>query len=112
MSRYLILFNSPRSAKEIQAQASPEQVKASMDAWIAWKNEAEKTVKFEFGLPLQTIAKITPSEVKESENLAGGYAFIEGEEVEVKKLLQTHPQLRGIGTYIDLLEILPLTTTK
>jgi hypothetical protein len=108
MARYLILFNSEKSAKEIQAQATPEQVKASMGRWIAWKNEAVKTVKFEFGLPLQAVARITPDEIIESPNPAGGHAFIEGDETEVKKLLQTHPHLLMEGTSIDLLEMLPL----
>ena len=37
------------------ADSTPEDVQESMAAWIAWRDEAVKTVKFEFGLPLQAV---------------------------------------------------------
>jgi hypothetical protein len=89
-------------------QATPEQVKKSIDEWIAWKNIADKSVKFEFGLPLQAISRISPDEIITSPNPASGHAFIEGEITEIENLLQTHPHLKTEGTTIDLFEMIPI----
>jgi hypothetical protein len=55
----MILYNSPVSARDLMADSTPEDVQESMAAWIAWRDEAVKTVKFEFGLPLQAVSQVT-----------------------------------------------------
>lgn len=108
MAKYMILFNSSAKAGEVMASSNPEDMKASMQEWIAWRDEAVKTVKFDFGMPLQVEMRITTSGEEESNNPASGYAMIEGEKEEIIRLLKTHPHLKMPGASIDLLEILPM----
>lgn len=109
MAKYMILYNSEASASELMANASAEEMKASMNEWMQWRDEASKTAKFDFGMPLQVVGRVTPDGLGESNNLASGYSIIEGDSKEaVLGLLKTHPHLKRTGAWIDLLEMLPM----
>ena len=51
MNKYLVLYNSPASAAEQMANATPEQAKAGMDAWMAWAQKSGEAV-VDLGMPL------------------------------------------------------------
>ena len=106
MPKYLILFNAPMPAGEFMDQSSAEQKQAGMKAWMDWKEEADKTVGFEFGMPVQVVDRITPDAVVESDNTASGYAIMEGDKDKVADALKTHPHLKRPGATIDVLEML------
>lgn len=109
MAKYLILYNSTLSARETMANASPEQIKASMDEWIQWQQNAAKTFKLEWGMPLQAVGRVTSDGIVMSDNQAGGYATAEGDSKEaLMELLKSHPQLKRPGATIDVLEMLPM----
>jgi hypothetical protein len=108
MAKYLILYSSTMSASDTMANATPEQMKASMDEWMAWKDEASKTVGFEFGMPLKAAAKVASDGVSDSTSQVSGYATMEGDKDAVVKALQTHPHLKRPGASIDVLEMLPM----
>jgi hypothetical protein len=108
MTKFMVLYNSEMSAKDTMASASPEEMKASMNEWIKWADEANKKVKFDFGLPLQIITRVTTSGETKSDNQASGYSMIEGDKDAILELLKTHPQLKQPGASIDLLEMLPI----
>lgn len=109
MPKYLLLHNSTLTAKESMANASPEEMKASMKEWIDWKDDAEKTVKFEWGLPVQAVASVTAHGVKKSDNPAGGYSIIEADSKDaVIAVLKKHPQLKRPDASIDVLEMIPM----
>ena|SRR5258708_4916761 len=109
MAKYLILFNSGMSASETMASATPEQMKASMDEWMKWRDEAVKTVKFEWGMPLQAVGRVTKSGVVSSDTQASGYSIMEADSKDVIiELLKSHPQLKRPESSIDVLEMLPM----
>jgi hypothetical protein len=108
MAKFLILFNSTASASELMANATPEEIKASMDEWIKWRDEAVKTVKFDWGMPVQAVSRVNTSEVTSSDNPASGYAIMEGEREVIASLLKSHPHLKRPEAYIDLLEMLSM----
>ncbi len=109
MAKYMILYSSTMPAAELMAQTTPEQMKVSMDEWIQWNDEANKTAKVEFGLPLQAVAQLTPGEVDESKSHISGYATMEGEsKAMIVELLKSHPHLKRQGASIDVLEMLPM----
>jgi hypothetical protein len=90
-------------------KSSPSEIKKSMDEWIAWKEEAEKKIKFEFGLPLKAVARILPDKVADIDTPVGGYSTIESEsQEEVTNVLRNHPLLQRKGSSIDVLEMLPI----
>ena len=108
MPRYLIILNSTESTRDTMSKTTPEQMKLSMDEWIAWKEAAEKTVKFEFGNPLQAVGSVTRSGISDSSSKAAGYFKIEGEAAELFKLLPTHPHLKRPGATMDMLEVVTM----
>lgn len=109
MTKYLILYNTTESASDLMARTSPEDMKASMEEWIRWSEEANKKAKFDFGMPLQATSRVTPDGVTASDSQVSGYSFMEGDSKEaIIELLKTHPQLKRPGATIDVLEVLPM----
>ncbi|HUD81263.1 MAG TPA: hypothetical protein VMR08_01375 [Patescibacteria group bacterium] len=105
----MILYNSPVSARDLMADSTPEDVQESMAAWIAWRDEAVKTVKFEFGLPLQAVSQVTKDGLKDSNSLVSGYSMIESDSKQtVLDLVKSHPHLKRQGASIEVLEMLPM----
>jgi hypothetical protein len=109
MAKYMILYNSTASAAELMANASPEEMQASMAEWVAWKDEVSKTVAFDFGMPLQAVSQVTTDDVTDSTSQVSGYSIMEGDSKEaIVKLLQSHPHLKRPGASIDVLEMLAM----
>ncbi|HSX41306.1 MAG TPA: hypothetical protein VLF21_01530 [Candidatus Saccharimonadales bacterium] len=110
MTKYLIFYNASDDARKVMNESTPEQVQASMQKWMAWKDEAEKTAKVEFGLPLQPVERLTPSSTGVNDSQASGYSIIEAESKEaLNRLLMSHPHFqRGADATIDVFEMIPL----
>lgn len=108
MAKFMILYNAPDRASDVMAQSTPEEMKASMAEWIAWKERVEAKVKFDFGMPLQAVSRLTSGDVTESDSQVSGYSTMEGEKETVVELLKSHPQLKRPGASIDILEVLSM----
>lgn len=109
MAKFLILFESDMSADDLMASATPEEMQASMKEWMVWADEANKTVKFEFGLPLRAVNKVTTNGVEAADSRISGHAFMEADSKEaITSLLTSHPHLKRGGSSIDVLELLSM----
>jgi len=108
MAKYMILFKSTLSAAELMADVTPEQMQASMNDWIVWKDALDKSMSFEWGMPLQTTSEVTNTTVQDGQSPVSGYAIMQGEIAEVTKVLQSHPHLQRDGASIDVLEMLSM----
>jgi hypothetical protein len=109
MAKYMILYNSTVSASEQMANASQEEMNASMAEWIKWRDNASQTTEVDFGMPLQAVSRINSDRVSSSDSHASGYSFVEGDSRDaIVDLLKNHPHLKSPGSYIELLEILPM----
>ena len=94
MSKYLVLYRSPVSAREQIANATPEQVQAGMDAWQTWAQTAGPAL-VDFGAPLAGDADIT------------GYSILQADSGSaIEALLADHPHGHVPGATIDVLEFL------
>ena len=109
MAKYLLSYNSAATAGELMANASPEEIKASMNEWMEWREEASKAFSVDFGLPIQVVSRITPDGITESDNKTSGYSIVEGNsQSSITELLRTHPHLKREGASIDILEMLSM----
>lgn len=109
MAKFLILYNSSQKAEDLMAQATREQMEASMKEWREWADQANKTVKFDFGMPLQAVGRLTPSGQVDSDSQVGGYSMIEADSRDqVLEVLKNHPQLKRPGSYIEVLEVVAM----
>jgi hypothetical protein len=108
MAKFMILFKSSLSASELMANATPEQVQASMNEWVVWKDSLDTAIGFEWGMPLQATAEITTTGVEDGQSPVSGYAIMEGDKLAITEVLKSHPHLKRDSASIDILEMLSM----
>jgi hypothetical protein len=109
MAKFMVLYSSSMKASDTMAQATPEQMQASMAEWMQWREEASKNFKVDFGLPLQAVSKVTQDGASESDSQVSGYSIVEGDSKEaLTEILKSHPHLKRPGASIDVLEMLSM----
>jgi hypothetical protein len=104
MGRFLILYNSPVSARDQMAGADPDQARAGMEAWMAWAQKAGEAL-VDLGQPVQAIARVGADG---GDPQVAGYSIMEGESGQIEALLADHPHGQIPGNSIDVLEALPV----
>ncbi len=106
MSKFMILYRAPLSAREQMASATPEQMKAGLAAWQAWATKVSYAV-VDLGAPLAHTTHVGPGTAS-TENI-GGYSILEaGSAEEVETILDGHPHLAMPDSSIEVLEIIPM----
>ena len=90
------------------SQATPEQMKAGIDAWMAWSRKAGAAL-VDLGNPLGNSAKLSGGKLTDSGSDAGGYSFLQAESrAALEALLADHPHLQMPGATIEVHEVLPI----
>jgi hypothetical protein len=108
MARFMVLYNSPASAAEMMANATPEEAQAGMDEWMAWSQRNGDSV-VDLGMPLGPSMRVTPDSAEAGSTQASGYSFVEaGSLDEAATMVKDHPHLKTPGGTIDVLEILSM----
>lgn len=96
MSKFLVLYCSPVSAREQLAAATPEQAEAGMQAWQAWIGKAGSAI-VDFGAPVAGEGDVT------------GFSILQADaRPAIDELLADHPHRHMTGAAIDVLEFLPV----
>ena len=102
MEKYLVLYRSKMTMGEQMAGATPEQMQAGMDAWMAWGAAAGDAL-VDWGQPTMPTSDDDPGPA----GWVGGYSIVQGEDLEsVRALLAGHPH-NQMGT-IEVLQLLPM----
>jgi len=110
VNRYLVLYNSPVSAEEQMANATPEQAKAGMDAWMSWAGKAGDSIT-DLGQPLAKGRHLEQGGASSpSDSQARGYSIVTADSVdEAAKMLEDHPHfMTPGGASIEVFEILEM----
>jgi len=108
MGKFLVLYNSQMSAAEVMANATPEEAKAGMDAWMAWAGQAGDAV-VDLGVPLGDSRHLEGGSAADGSNPASGYSILEADSLDAAAgLVKDHPHLTVPGNTIDVLEFLPM----
>jgi hypothetical protein len=107
--KFLVIYYSTLSAADQMANATPEQAKAGMDAWMAWAGRTGPAL-VEMGAPLGAGQRIAPGSVTASDSKVSGYSILQAESADaVVKLLEGHPHLHTPGgSWIEALEFIPM----
>lgn len=109
MAKFMLLYNSDMTIRDVMASTNAEQIDLSIKNWLEWREAASKLFKVEFGLPLQPIERVTSKGEIPSETRVTGYTIVEGESKKaLMKLLKTHPHLKRPNASIDVLEMQPV----
>lgn len=109
MTKYLLLYRAPVSARDQMANATPEQAKAGMAAWMTWAGEVGPAL-VDMGNPLAATAVVGGASV--ADDSIGGYSIMEADsDAALRGLLDGHPHLMFDGATIEVHEFLPLPGT-
>ena len=106
MTKYLLLYRSPVSARDQMANATPEQAQAGMDAWMTWAGKAGSAI-LDMGAPTMSVATLGDGSADPGD--VSGYSQMEAASLdELKGLLDGHPHLMMDGATIQVCELLPM----
>lgn len=109
MKKYLVLYHAPVAALEKMKDATPEQMKAGMEPWMAWAERCGDGL-VDLGTPLGAGRKVTASGSSASDKDVAGYSILQAENAAAAHaLLQGHPHLEWEdGCEIEVHESQPL----
>ena len=106
MSKFMILYRAPASAREQMENAPPEQRRAGLEAWRAWASRVDYAIA-DLGSPLAHTTHVGPGAA--STDGVAGYTILQaGSAEEVETILDGHPHLTMPGASVEVLEIIPL----
>ena len=108
MKKYMALYMAPATAMAQMMQATPEQMKQGMDAWMAWGDKFKGSI-VEMGSPLGKTVKVDAKGNSAMKNDITGYSIVEAEsEDDAAEVFEGHPHLSMPGTHIELIEFFPM----
>ncbi|MGE4054450.1 MAG: hypothetical protein AB7F99_06595 [Vicinamibacterales bacterium] len=109
MKKFLVLYQSSVSAAEQMKNATPEQARAGMDAWMSWAGQAGSGI-VDMGSPLGAAAKLDATDrASVASPEIGGYSILQAESKDaVLTLLKNHPHFMAPGASIEVFEFLSL----
>jgi hypothetical protein len=103
VSRFLVLYRAPASAREQMESATPEQRRAGMELWQAWAGKAGSSI-VDLGAPLGDGAIVGDGEAY---NDIGGFSILDADSQQaVMDLLGDHPHFHTPGGQIEIHEML------
>ena len=106
MTKFMVLYRSSTSARDQMASATPEQMKAGMEAWMQWAGKAGEAV-VDLGAPLAPAAHVGPGSSDAGE--ISGYSIMQADSAEaLGGVLDGHPHLSMPGNSIEVLEMLSM----
>jgi len=104
MKKFVVLYHSTTSVQDQMAAATPEQMKAGMDAWMAWAKKAGSAV-VDLGMPLMSAKQIASGSVKDGSGTVNGFSILQGDSMDaIVGLLKEHPHLHMPGSSIEVFE--------
>ena len=109
MKKFLVLYQSTASASEQMKNATPEQAKAGMDAWMSWARRAGSGI-VDMGSPVSAAGRLTgATQVAAGNSPVGGFSILQAASKEaVLDLLKNHPHFMAPGASIEVFEFLPM----
>jgi hypothetical protein len=105
VSKFIVLYLAPVSARAQMENASPEQQQAGMKLWEAWAAKAGPAI-VDLGAPLADGGMVGDGEAHDD---IAGYSILDAESQQaVVDLLDDHPHLHTPGGRIEVHEMLPM----
>jgi hypothetical protein len=108
MKKFLVLYKAPTTAFEQMKNATPEQQKAGMDAWMTWSKKAGSSL-LDMGGPLGTSMRVTKLGGESVRNDLGGFSVMQAESKEaLAESLKGHPHFMMQEGFIEITEIMKI----
>jgi hypothetical protein len=111
MSKFMVLYRSSASARDQMANATPEQMKAGMEAWMAWAGKAGDAI-VDLGAPLGATALLGAGSAATGGQDISGYSIMQSDSADaLGSVLAGHPHLQMPGNSLEVLEFLAMPGT-
>ena len=108
MTRFLVLYRAPVSAREQMAKVTQQQAQAGMELWQVWTGKAGSAIA-DLGAPLGDAAMVGNGEAYGD---IVGYSILETESDDaMQDLLRDHPHFHTPKGQVEFHEILPVPGT-
>jgi hypothetical protein len=110
MKKFMVLYMAPSAAfEEMMRNATPEQQKQGMDAWMAWMG-ANQASLVDSGAPLGKTKRLDTQGASDVKNGLGGYSIVQAEshDAATKLFGRDHPHLQMPGAWIEVTEIMAI----
>ena len=92
MAKFMALYRSSVSARGQMANATPEQMQAGMDAWMAWAGKAGDAI-VDLGTPLAAATRLGSGSSAAGGDDISGYSILQSDSVEALSSRGTWPRL-------------------
>ena len=108
MKKFVVIYRAPTSAFDAMKDATPEDMQAGMQDWMAWAARCGDSL-VDMGSPLGSGQTLTKSGSAPNDGVAG-YSILQAEDMDgAKGLLDGHPHLNWApGCEIDVHECLSM----
>ena len=109
MKKFLVLYKASQNGFEQMKNATPEQQKAGMDAWMSWGKKAQSAI-VDMGAPLGKSMTVTKNgDASAASNDLGGYSILQAESKEaLAATLKGHPHFMMPDGSIEIVEVMPV----
>jgi hypothetical protein len=109
LKKFVAIYSAPRAAiEQMMANATPEQMKAGMDAWWGWINK-NKASLVDVGAPLGKTKHITAQGVTDTRNEITGYTVVQADTLDAAaRLFEAHPHFQLAGAHVEVMEVMPV----
>lgn len=106
MKKYLVIYHMAPAAVEKHKAMTPEDAKAMMAPWMAWKERCGAGLA-DMGAGVGRQHVVSNSGSVEKSDDVGGYSFLQAEDLDsARALLDNHPMLSdNDGSTISLYEV-------
>ena len=110
MKKFLALYMANGADFEnMMKNATPEQQKQGMDAWMKWMGE-HQTSLVDGGAPLGKTKRVDAKGASDTKNDVCGYSIVQAESADaaVKMFGKDQPHLQMPGAWMEIIEIMPI----
>ncbi|HEY0484448.1 MAG TPA: hypothetical protein VGD37_43305 [Kofleriaceae bacterium] len=109
MKKFLVLYRAPNEAFQQMKNATPEQQKAGMAAWMSWSTNAASSI-VDMGGPLgKSVRVVKGGAVSAVANDLGGYSIMQAESKEaLAATMKEHPHFMLPDGSIEIIELMQI----
>ena len=110
MKKFMALYMASRAEFEkMMKNATPEQHKKGMEAWMKWMNKNKKSL-IDGGAPLGKTKRVDAKGASNAKNDIGGYSIVQAKshDAATKLFGKDHPHLQMPGSWVEIVEIVEI----
>jgi hypothetical protein len=109
MAKYLVLYTDDPAVAVQMANARPEQLQASREGWMAWRESATKVATLEATSALKSVGIVTSEGILDNQHGATGFSIVEAEsKAALLENFKSHPHMATPHATIEVLEMIPM----